>query len=175
MRAYRPCAWWIEITEREERNESLTSPKSPSLTPGGKIRKKKEWRGEEQVVSVFFSFYFCLLQIVFEHIWAHLFLHRESPVQLTWNISCETKASVEGGGMLLYGQVERQKPHFLLISYTLNFHSCAPVFCVTLTSEFRLSHLDVNNHLYYSASHSSYRSLYSLTVWLWEESNPPSS
>lgn len=57
-------------------------------------KEKEEWRGDEQVVPSFF----CLLRIVFEHIWAHLFPHRESPVQLTQTISRETKASVEGGG-----------------------------------------------------------------------------
>lgn len=52
-----------------------------------------------QVFPVFFLIfiYFGLLQIVSEHIWAHLFPHRESPVQLTSTISRETKASVAAG------------------------------------------------------------------------------
>lgn len=148
MRTYRPCTWWIEITAGEEHSESLTLSKSPSLTPGEKMRKKKR-TGEEQVVSVFF--FLCLLWIVFEHIWAHLFSHRESPVQLTWTISRETKASVEGGGVQLYGQVETQQPHFLLISPSLYSLLVRTWFSVTLTSEFRLSHLDIRNHLHYSA------------------------
>lgn len=110
-------------------------------------KEKEDWRG----TSCFSVFFLCLLWIVFEHIWAHLFSHRESPVQLTWTISRETKASVEGGGVQLYGQVETQQPHFLLISPSLYSLLVRTWFSVTLTSEFRLSHLDIRNHLHYSA------------------------
>lgn len=75
-------------------------------------------------------------------------------MQLTWTISRETKALVEGGrggGGVLYGQVERQQPHFLLISSpSLYSHLHCTWFCVTSTSEFRLSHLDIHIHLHFS-------------------------
>lgn len=121
MRAYRPCAWWIEPTVREEHSESLTSLQSPFMTLVDKIRRERKNK-EERNNS--FLVFFLLAVIVFEHIWAHLFPHRKSPVQLTWTISRETKASVEGGGFLLYGQVERQQPHFLLISSHLSSLTC---------------------------------------------------
>lgn len=99
---------------------------------------------------------------VFEHIWAHLFPYWESPVQLTWTISGETKTSWRGGCCFM----ARQHIHILLI-WSPSLHS-STWFCVTFTSEFRLSPLDLHNHLHYSISPSS---TFSLSGF--EGSHPP--
>lgn len=170
MRAYRPCAWWIEITAREEHSESLTSPESPSVTPREKMRKKRKHEEERNELFLFFLFlfFFCLLRIVFEHIWAHLFPHRESPVQLTWTISRETKALVEGGGGAASwpGGEATTTLSFNLIYSPLSL--VCTWFSVTLTFEFRLSHLDVHNLLHYSTPPLVLPLCCLLyTVWLW--------
>lgn len=139
MRASRLCAWWIKTTAWEEHSERLTSPQSPAMTPAEKMRWKRESAEMRRTTS---SPAFLLLRIVFEHIWAHLFPHRKSPVQLTWAISCETKASVEegrAGGGLLSGQVERQLFlcfFFPSLSYSLSL--LYTWFCVTFLPPCRL-------------------------------------
>lgn len=80
------------------------------------------------------------------------------------------------GRVLLYGQVEKQQPHFSFNLVCSLLSLACTWFCATFASEFRLSHLDVHKHLHYSTppASSSYRSaVYSLTVWLWVESTPP--
>lgn len=80
------------------------------------------------------------------------------------------------GRALLYGQVEKQQPHFSFNLVCSLLSLACTWFCATFASEFRLSHLDVHKHLHYStppASSSYHSAVYSLTVWLWVESTPP--
>lgn len=153
MRAYRPCAWWIEITASEEHAEGFNltrvalpdSRKRDERGRGGRARR----RGASFFL-VIYLFIFARCRLFFEHIWAHLFPHRESPVQLTQTISCETKASAVGVLLLLSSQVESQQPHFLSFPPPLCSHLYAPGFVL-------LSHLNLQprNHLHYLASPSS--------------------
>lgn len=52
--------------------------------------------------------------------------------------------------MLLYGQVEKQQPHFSFNLVCSLLSLACTWFCATFASEFRLSHLDVHKHLHYS-------------------------
>lgn len=74
--------------------------------------------------------------------------------------------------MLLYGQVERQKPRFHLISSLSLSLSVCTWFCVTSTPEFRLSHVDIYSHLHYSAPPPYTALLCILLLSGFEQNNP---